>query len=93
MKVLYFIQSHKNPAQIYRLVKVIKESSPNSLVLLSHDFSSCELDRGELEQFSGVELIERHRPARRGDDSVLNIYLEAIERSLDMCVGICKIRM
>ena len=83
MKVLYFIQSHKNPAQIYRLVKVIKKSSPNSSILLSHDFSNCQLNPRKLEQFSGVELIERHKPARRGDDSVLNIYLEAVERSLE----------
>lgn len=78
MKILYFIQSHKNPEQICRLVKTIKTSSPNSLVLLSHDFSSCNLDLSELKEFSGIELIKRTRSARRGDDSVLLIYLDAI---------------
>lgn len=78
MKVVYFIQTHKNPAQICRLVQVIKKSSPNSLVLLSHDFSSCDLDLSNLQHFSGIELIKRNRSARRGDDSVLEIYLDAI---------------
>lgn len=93
MKVVYFIQSHKNPEQICRLVKVIKKSSPNSLVLLSHDFTSCDLDLTTLQQFSGIELIKRNRSARRGDDSVLEIYLEAVdwlyERSLDFDWLIC----
>ncbi|MGV2829116.1 beta-1,6-N-acetylglucosaminyltransferase [Myxosarcina sp. GI1(2024)] len=79
MKIVYFIQSHKNPEQICRLVKTIKNSSCNSLVLLSHDFSSCPLDLSNLSHFSGIELIKRYRGARRGDDSVLEIYLEAIE--------------
>jgi len=78
MKVVYFIQSHKNPEQICRLVKVIKKSSPHSLVLISHDFSCCELDLTNLKQFLGIELIKRNKSARRGDNSVLEIYLDAI---------------
>ena len=78
MKVLYFIQSHKNPEQVCRLVKVIKKSSPNSSVIISHDFSCSNLDLTNLRQFSGIELIKRKKSARRGDDSVLQIYLDAI---------------
>ena len=80
MKVVYFIQSHKNPEQICRLVTVIKKSSTNSLVLISHDFNCCQLDLGNLEkQFSGIEIIRRNKSARRGDSSVLEIYLNAID--------------
>ena len=78
MKVIYFIQSHKNPEQVCRLIKVIKKSSSNSLILLSHDFSCCDLDIAHLKQYSGIEIIKRYRSARRGDSSVLEIYLDAI---------------
>jgi hypothetical protein len=78
MKVVYFIQSHKNPEQICRLIRVIKESSPDSLVLISHDFSCSNLDLTSLQQFSGIELIARNKSARRGDDSVFRIYLDGI---------------
>ena len=78
MKVVYFIQSHKNPKQVCRLVKVIKTFSPNSLVLLSHDFSCSPLDLNELRQFYGIELIKRKKSVRRGDDSVLAVYLSII---------------
>ena len=79
MKVVYFIQSHKNPVQISRLVGVIKQSSSNSLVLISHDFNCCQLDLSDLkQQFSGIEVIKRNKSARRGDNSVLEIYLDAI---------------
>jgi hypothetical protein len=78
MKVVYFIQSHKNPEQICRLIRVIKESSPNSLVLISHDFSCSNLDLTSLQQYLGIELIARNKSARRGDDSVFRIYLDGI---------------
>ena len=79
MKVVYFIQSHKNPVQICRLVETIKRKSTNSLVLISHDFNCCQLDLSSLKQFSGIELIARNKSARRGDSSVLTIYLDAID--------------
>ena len=77
MTVLYFIQSHKNPSQIYRLIAKL-EQSPDALILLSHDFSSCDLDLKQLARFPKVKLIKRNRSARRGDDSVLQIYLDAV---------------
>jgi hypothetical protein len=79
MKVCYFIQSHKNPEQICRLVRVIKKSSPNSQVLINHDFSTSYLDLKSLSNFSGIDLIKRKKSARRGDSSILEIYLNAID--------------
>ena len=80
MKVVYFIQSHKNPEQIRRLIKVIKQSSANSLVLISHDFSCSQLNLSDLEQqFSEIAVISRNKSARRGDSSVLKVYFEAID--------------
>jgi len=78
MKVCYFIQSHKNPEQICRLVQAIKISSPNSQVLINHDFSTSYLDLKSLSQFSEIYLIKRKKPARRGNSSILEIYLDAV---------------
>lgn len=77
MTVLYFIQSHKNPEQIYRLLEAIEQSA-DALILLSHDFSSCDLDLKRLARFSRIEVLKRYRSARRGDDSVLQIYFDAV---------------
>lgn len=80
VSVVYFIQSHKNPEQILRLIETIKGLSLDSLVLVSHDFRSSYLDCRRLqEQFDGIEVIVRNRPARRGDASILNVFLGAIE--------------
>ncbi|WP_019507713.1 beta-1,6-N-acetylglucosaminyltransferase [Pleurocapsa sp. PCC 7319] len=83
MKVIYFIQSHKNPDQVYRLVKAIKKSSCHALVLISHNFSCSILDINKLKQYSGLEVIKRNQSARRGDCSILEIYLEAIDWVLE----------
>ena len=83
MKVLYFIQSHKNPEQVCRLVNLIKKSSSNAQVIISHNFSSSYLDLSSLKQFSGIHLIKRDKSARRGDDSVLDMYLNTVNWLLE----------
>ena len=76
MKVCYFIQTHKNPEQIYRLVRTIKTSSPDSLVLISHDFSGCKLELKALENLQGVEVLDGI--GGRGDFSILQGYMDAV---------------
>lgn len=79
MKVYYFIQSHKNPEQILRLVTAIKTSSPNCHIIISHDFSSSHLELNRLKSLTNIDLIKRYQPARRGDSSILEIFLEVLE--------------
>lgn len=83
MKVCYFIQTHKNPAQIYRLVRTIKTSSPNAQVLIGHDFSNCSLDMAPLQDLSEVYLLKGTSPVVWGDFSLIQPYLNAINWLLD----------
>lgn len=78
MKICYFIQTHKNPEQICRLVKSINQASNNCHILISHDFSTSHLDLSPL-NYSNIDVLKRYKPARRGDASILEIYLEAVE--------------
>lgn len=77
MKACYLLQTHKNPAQIYRLVRTIKQSSPESQILVSHDFTSCQIDESMLLNLPGVYLI----PGKggRGDFSIVQGYLDAVD--------------
>ena len=79
MKVLYFIQTHRNPEQIYRLVQTIKKSSPASHILISHDFTSCNLDTTPFRNLSGVEVLKLSGKGGRGDFSMLQGYLDAVD--------------
>ncbi|MEB3339119.1 MAG: beta-1,6-N-acetylglucosaminyltransferase [Leptolyngbyaceae bacterium] len=79
MKVCYLIQTHTNPRQIYRLVQTIKQSSPNALILISHDCRHCPLDRAPLKYLSEVYLLQDKRPRKRGEFSLIQPYFEAIE--------------
>ncbi len=78
MKVCYFIQTHKNPEQIYRLVRTIKKSSPTAQVLIGHDFTSCYLDMAPIQDLPEVALLRGNNRAIRGDFSLLQPYLNAI---------------
>lgn len=77
MKVCYFIQTHKNPAQIYRLVRTIKKSSPHAQILIGHDFTASQLDISPLMDLEDVHLIKGKR-AVRGDFSLIQPYFNAV---------------
>ena len=77
MKVLYLIQTHKNSEQIYRLVQTIKKSSPGSYILVSHNFTSSNLDVAPLRNLPDVEVISAK--GGRGDFSLMQGYLDAVD--------------
>lgn len=76
MKISYLIQSHTNPEQIYRLIEIIRKSSHDANILLSHDFSNCNLDTLALQK-SGVQVLAGK--GGRGDFMVIQAYLNAIK--------------
>lgn len=79
MKTCYFLQTHQNPQQIYRLTQIIKKLSPNAQVLIGHDFTNCPLDVNLFQHLSDVHLIKINRPGIRGEFSLLAPYLQAID--------------
>lgn len=83
MKVCYFIQSHKNPRQICRLIRAIKSQSPHSLILVNHDFNISHLDLKDLGNHLGIEIVSRKKKVKRGNSSILEIYLDALHWLLD----------
>lgn len=80
MKVCYFIQSHINPQQIYRLIDIIKKSSHKAQVVVSHNFSGCELDVTTLHKY-GVKVLTGK--GGRGDFVLLQSYLDGIKWLID----------
>jgi len=76
MKIAYLIQSHTNPEQIYRLIKIIQKSSNDAHIFLSHDFSSCDLDTLALQK-SGVQVLTGK--GRRSEFVLVQSYLNAIK--------------
>jgi len=79
MKICYFIQTHKNPEQIYRLVRTIKQSSSAAQILIGHDFNSCYLDLSPLRDLSNIALLKINFLVKRGSFSLLKPYLNAID--------------
>ena len=77
MKICYLIQTHGNPKQIERLVHRVKQLSPKAQVLVSHDFTNCDLDLSMFQALSDVAII----PSRggRGNFLIVQSYLDAIE--------------
>lgn len=78
MKTSYFIQTHKNPEQIYRLIRTIKKSTPDAQIIIGHDFTNTKLDITPLEKLSEIHLLPGKKKSIRGDFSLIRPYLNAI---------------
>lgn len=80
MKVCYHIQTHRLPAQILRLVRLIREMDPAGPILVSHDSGGCPLDVAELQRIPGVHVSID--PGGYGDFSHVDRYLRAVDHLL-----------
>jgi hypothetical protein len=80
MRVCYFIQSHRPPAQLSRLIATLKRSSPGARVLVGHDDTGAPLGAGDLPALDGIELFHVPGPIERGALSQLRPYFAALER-------------
>lgn len=79
VKICYFIQTHQNPDQIYRLIRTIKRSSPHAQILINHNFNRCNLDLTPLQDLSDIHLLHNQEYLIRGDFSCqVQPYLNAV---------------
>jgi hypothetical protein len=76
MKILFLIQSHKDPDQLLRLVRVLRRGCPDSLVLVSHDETAAALPPALFSEDHHVHVITGR--GGRGDFLILDGYLNAL---------------
>lgn len=77
MKICYLIQTHKNIEQIYRLVKVIKNSSPQSYIYIIHSVQCFSLNQELFQEFSNIQIT--NTTTRLGDFSLIQGYFDCVE--------------
>jgi hypothetical protein len=65
-RVCYYVQTHREPEQIRRLVRTLRRGSPESTVVVLHDFAACPLDRDAFAAVPGVHLLVSEYPHVRG---------------------------
>ena len=74
--VCYHVQSHTNPQQVVRLAKRIKQMSPRSWVIVSHDNRRPALDVAALERLDRVVVWSE--PGGYADYRQIERYLHAV---------------
>jgi hypothetical protein len=78
MNVVYLLQTHRDPEQIYRLVQTLRSSS-NAFILIRHNREGCDLSTVPLQSLSNVAVACVEVGGARGRFSLEQIYLDAIE--------------
>ncbi len=80
MRVCYFIQSHRDPEQIYRLVRTLRRGSPHSHILVQHNPAACELDWQPIQDLPGVHRLDvPWRQVRANYNCQVEPYLFAVD--------------
>ena len=81
MTVAYVVVSHRNPAQVLRLVSALREG-PAAEVVVRHDQRTTPLPRADVEARGG-HLLEDGIEVEWGEFSYLRMLLGALEWSLE----------
>ena len=78
--VCYLIQSHRDPPQIHRLVRVLRQGSPRAKIVVRHDFGKCDLDWSSLAGLPDTWLLPSTGPPQVRADYACQVqpYLDAI---------------
>jgi hypothetical protein len=78
LRVAYFVQSHRQPEQVFRLLQRLREGSPGAALVVGHCPTQPALDPGRLRALDVLDF--RHaRQGRRGYWSLLEPYFTAVE--------------
>jgi|CXWL01.1.fsa_nt_gi hypothetical protein len=79
-RIAYFIQSHRDPEQVYRLVRTLRQGSEHGQILLQHNPAACALDWEPLAALPGVHRLTASEPQVRAHWSCqVQPYLDAID--------------
>lgn len=81
MRLLFLIQSHKEPAQLARLARVLRRGCPNCQVLVSHDLRATPLPASTFGGDPHVHVIDGK--GGRGDFEIVDGYLAALRWARD----------
>jgi hypothetical protein len=77
--VCWFIQSHRDPEQVYRLVRTLRQGSRGPIVV-QHNFAGCHLDWEPLASLPDTHLLPASGPQIRAHFSCqMQPYLDAID--------------
>jgi hypothetical protein len=77
--VAYFLQTHRDPEQICRLLWRLRQGSPGAPIVVRHDFTACDLDPAPLKKLD-VHLMRTPGPLVRGTYAgQCQPYLDAVE--------------
>ena len=78
-RICYFIQSHRDPEQILRLVTALRRGSADSVMVVQHNPRACALDWTPFAALPGVHAFAARRRQIRSDYSCqLEPYLDAV---------------
>ncbi len=62
----YFLQTHRDPEQVYRLVRTLRRGSPRAVIVVQHNFGAGPLDWEPLAAMADVHLLRLPYPQLRG---------------------------
>lgn len=82
-KLLFTITSHKNPAQVIRLVNIIQTHCSDAFIVIHHDQTCSSLKKSQLSQYQNLHLLENTISITWGEFSVIESELNCLRWAKD----------
>ena len=79
LRICYFIQNHRAPQQLARLVGTLRRFQPGARILVGHDEFAGLASADEIRRAVDTDVFAFREPARRGYFSLFQPYLDALE--------------
>jgi hypothetical protein len=78
MRAVYLVVSHRNPSQVVRLARVLREESPGCRVVVRHNKRHSRLSQTDLDPIGGVTLLEDRFEIEWASFAHLEVLLSAL---------------
>jgi hypothetical protein len=77
--VCYFIQSHRDPEQINRLIRALRRGSPRGIIVVQHDYAGCSLDPAPIVAMPNTHVLPVHGLRRASFDCQMQSYINVVD--------------
>jgi hypothetical protein len=78
MNTVYLIATHMNSEQVARLVKTINHGSPDSIIVIHHDYSASFLDANLFSGLEKIYVLKNRAQIGWGEFSLVEMTLRAM---------------
>lgn len=78
VQIAFLVLSHRQPAQLIRLLTTLRAQLPDAPIVVHHDCYREDLSESAIEHIGNIYLLKASKPTAWGDFSIVDAYLRSL---------------